>query len=33
MNKLITSIITNIIMVFILTAIIAIGAYLTKKEN
>lgn len=33
MNKLITSIITNIIMVFVLSVFVAIGAYLTKREN
>ena len=33
MNKLITSIITNIVMVFVLSAFIALGAYLTKKEK
>ena len=33
MNKLVTSIITNIIMVLVLSVFIALGAYLTKREK
>ena len=32
MNKLITSIITNMILIMVLSVLITIGAYLTKKN-